>query len=204
MVIGAETGQLPPLPMEGSLPPDLEGTLFRVGPSDDDTGGTLPGTLHAVELRDGRAVSYLRQDSPADAGVFWHAGSLLALPEAGTFSQYTRFLEPQAFAGGLTVPVASHAHRVAADGSRVLFAVDDGFGADGGDASDETQPARDEGVFLRVGEWDAGGALRHAQSVQLERATWQHDVGDSMKTTCAVVTPTSCCHVARSSCTDCA
>jgi carotenoid cleavage dioxygenase len=109
--------------------------------------------------------------------VFWHAGSLLALPEAGTFSQYTRFLEPQAFAGGLTVPVASHAHRVAADGSRVLFAVDDGFGADGGDASDETQPARDEGVFLRVGEWDAGGALRHAQSVQLERATWQHDVG---------------------------
>ena len=166
MVIGAAAGQVPPLPMEGALPPDLEGTLFRVGPGDGaDT--SLPGALHAVELRDGRAVSVLHRDSAADAGIFWHAGSLLALPEAGVPSQYTRALEPEEFTGGLTVPIASHAHRVAADGSRVLFAVDDGPEAERDGAA----------VFLRLGEWDARSALRHAQSVELERATWQHDVG---------------------------
>ncbi len=86
------------------------------------------GALHAIELRDGKAVSYLRRDSEADAGVFWHAGSVLALPESGLPSRYSRFLEPEDFAGALTVPIASHVHRVAADGSRVLFAVDDGVG----------------------------------------------------------------------------
>ena len=79
-----------------------------------------------MELRDGKAVSYLRTDSEADAGVFWHAGSVLALPESGIPSQYSRLLEPEAFAGGLTVPIASHVHRVASGGARVLFAVDDG------------------------------------------------------------------------------
>ena len=181
MVIGAETGQLPPLPMEGSLPPDLEGTLFRVGPATGGDTGSLPGALHAVELRDGRPVSYLRQESAADAGVFWHAGALLALPEAGMPSQYSRLLEPQEFAGGLTVPVASHAHRVAADGSRVLFAVDDGVEG----------KTDDEGVFLRLGEWDVRGALRHAQSVALERATWQHDIGVTAAHVVFIESPTA-------------
>ncbi len=81
-----------------------------------------------MELRDGQAVSYLRVDSPADAGVFWHAGSVLALPEAGLPSQYSRLLAPEEFGGGLTVPIASHVHRVASDGARVLFSVDDGVG----------------------------------------------------------------------------
>jgi carotenoid cleavage dioxygenase len=166
--------------MEGALPPDLEGTLFRVGPSD---GGArrLPGALHAVELRDGRAVSYRRRESPADAGVFWHAGALLALPEAGVPAQYTRWLEPREFEGGLTVPIASHVHRVAADGSRLLFAVDDGVDAG----------KQDDGVFLRLGEWDAGGALRHAQSVALERATWQHDIGVTAGHVVFIESPTS-------------
>ena len=79
-----------------------------------------------MELRDGQAVSYRSHDSAGDAGVFWHAGSLLALPESGFPSQYSRFLEPEEFTGGLTVPVASHVHRLAADGGRVLFSVDDG------------------------------------------------------------------------------
>ena len=180
MVIGASTGQLPPLPMEGSLPPDLEGTLFRVGPADGDAG-SLPGALHALELRDGRAVSYLRRESPADSGVFWHAGALLALPEAGVPVQYTRLLEPQEFEGGLTVPIASHVHRRAADGSRVLFAVDDGA----------VDARGDEGVFLRLGEWDAGGALQHSQSVVLERATWQHDLGVTTGHVVFIESPTS-------------
>ncbi len=74
-----------------------------------------------MELRDGRAVSSLRRDSEADAGVFWHAGSVLALPESGLPSQYSRLLDPEEFAGGLTVPIASHVHRRASDGGRVLF-----------------------------------------------------------------------------------
>ena len=96
---------------------------------------------------------------------------MLALPEAGIPSQYSRFLEPQEFAGGLTVPIASHVHRLAADGGRVLFGVDDGSDESGGAVDDG------DGIFLRIGEWDAAGALRSAQSVELERATWQHDIG---------------------------
>ena len=41
-------------------------------------------------------------------------------------SRYSRLLEREAFDGDLTVPIASHVHRVASDGGRVLFAVDDG------------------------------------------------------------------------------
>ena len=64
------------LPMSGSLPPDLQGTLFRAGPAwpwGAGEEGQAAGALHAVELRDGRAVSYVRQESDADASVFWHA-----------------------------------------------------------------------------------------------------------------------------------
>ena len=160
--------------MEGSLPPDLQGMLYRVGPGRRDGAGSARGALHAVELRDGQAVSYLRVDSPADAGVFWHAGSVLALPEAGLPSQYSRLLGRGEFGGGLTVPIASHVHRVASDGARVLFSVDDGLGV--GDDADARAGGETE-VWLRLGEWDASGGLRNAQSVALERATWQHDIG---------------------------
>jgi carotenoid cleavage dioxygenase-like enzyme len=213
-VIGVERAL--PLPMEGSLPPDLEGTFFRVGPAPAATyrrpgevpaegpgagpgagergvhhgdGGPRRGALHAVELRDGVAVSYLRRDSEADAGVFWHAGSVLALPEVGLPSRYSRLLEPETFDGGLTVPIASHTHRVAADGGRVLFSVDDGD-AEGSRRDSNAQVEVESiesnglveretpaGTFLRIGEWDADGGLRAAQSIELERATWQHDIG---------------------------
>ena len=136
-----------------------------------------------MELRDGTAVSFLRRESPADAGVFWHAGSVLALPETGLPSQYSRFLEPEEFAGGLTVPIASHVHRVAADGARVLFAVDEET------ASGEAGAT--EGVRLRIGEWDATGALRTVQSVELERATWQHDVGVTTRHVAFIESPTT-------------
>lgn len=208
-MIGAD-GVLP-LPMSGSLPPDLQGTLFRVGPArpwgsahgagtfadggggDGDGGGggggggggENAGALHAVELRDGKAVWYLRQESDADAGVLWHAGSVLALPEAGIPSQYSRFLEPEEFAGGLTVPIASHVHRLASDGGRVLFGVDDGSDGSAGGV------AEGEGIFLRIGEWDAAGALRSAQSVELERATWQHDIGVTARHVVFVESPTT-------------
>ncbi len=140
-----------------------------------------------MELRDGRAVSYLRQESEADAGVFWHAGSLLALPESGLPARYDRFLEPQEFAGGLTLPIASHVHRVAADGGRVLFAVDDDGATGGGSVEGEGE----EGIWLRIGEWDAGGALRGVQAVELERATWQHDIGVTSGHVVFVESPTT-------------
>jgi carotenoid cleavage dioxygenase-like enzyme len=199
-VIG-DDGALP-LPMEGSLPPDLQGMLFRVGPctaqhstsatgpadtdaddasataADADQAGQLPGpprgALHAVELRDGRAVWYRTHDSPADAGVFWHAGSLLALPETGLPSRYSRFLDPLEFDGDLRVPIASHVHRAATDGTRVLFAVDDGAQIDPSGTDPVSEP---DGIWLRFGEWEAGGGLARAQSIELERATWQHDIG---------------------------
>jgi carotenoid cleavage dioxygenase-like enzyme len=193
----------PVLPMEGSLPPDLQGTLFRVGPGRSrdgrtrvlaETGGGSEasfedepqaasgpsGALHAVELRDGAAVSYLSRESDADAGVFWHAGSVLALTEVGLPLRYTRFLEPQQFGGSLTVPVASHTHRLASDGSRVLFSVEDrsagsAEGTGNGDA-DDGDNGMDEGIWLLIGEWDAAGGFGTAQAVELERATWQHDI----------------------------
>lgn len=188
--------------MSGSLPPDLQGTLFRVGPAwpwgagvgagadpgvgdEDGTGSERPGALHAVEIRDGQAVWYQRQESEADAGVFWHAGSILALPEAGIPLQYSRFLEPEEFGGGLTVPIASHVHRLAADGGRVLFGVDDGSHEDGGDVDER------DGIFLRLGEWDAAGALRAAQSVELERSTWQHDIGITAEHVVFIESPTT-------------
>ena len=151
------------------------------GESDVDE---LAGALHAVEFRDGRAVSYVRQESAADAAVLWHGGSVLALPEAGIPSQYTRFLEPEEFTGGLTVPIASHVHRLAADGGRVLFAVDDGA-VDGGEVDDGA------GIFLRLGEWDAAGALRSARSVELERATWQHDIAVTAEHVVFMESPTT-------------
>jgi carotenoid cleavage dioxygenase-like enzyme len=152
----------PLLPLEGVLPPDLQGTLLRIGPGAGGSagGGDPRGALHAIELRDGTAVSYLTCPSEADANVFWHAGSVLALAETGLPRQYSRVLEEQSFGDALTVPIASHVHRDAATGGRVLFGVEDG--------TETTQ--------LRLGEWDAAGALVSAQSVTLERATWQHDL----------------------------
>ena len=174
----------PPLPIDGVLPPDLQGTLIRIGPGipggpaedgpvgGDSAGGGAgggagagagAGALHAIEIRDGAAVSYLTGPSSADANVFWHAGKVLALAESGLPQQFSRLLTPEEFEGGLRVPVASHVRRDAATGGRVLFGVERGT---------EAAPP-----FLRIGEWDISGALVHHREVELERATWQHDVG---------------------------
>jgi carotenoid cleavage dioxygenase-like enzyme len=168
----------PPLPIDGVLPPDLQGTLLRIGPgtpggrAEDDaptearaesTGSARAGDLHAVEIRDGAAVSYLTTASSADANVFWHAGKVLALAESGLPQQFSRLLVPEEFEGGLRVPISSHVRRDAASGGRVLFGVERGT---------EIAPP-----FLRIGEWDASGALVRHREVELERATWQHDLG---------------------------
>ncbi len=134
----------PPLPIDGVLPPDLQGTLVRIGPGlrrgggavghggeggpdgadggpdggpDSGTDGDpMAGALHAIELRDGSAVSYVTAPSTANANVFWQAGKVLALAESGLPQQFSRLLEPEEFDGGLRVPIASHVHRDAAHG----------------------------------------------------------------------------------------
>jgi len=166
----------PLLPVDGVLPPDLQGTLLRIGPSGAG-GADQPGALHAVELRDGTAVSYLTSPSSADANVFWHAGKVLALAETGLPQQFSRLLEPEEFGGGLRVPVASHVRRVAADGSRVLFGVERG--------TEQAPP------YLRIGEWDAAGALTHSRQVDLERATWQHDLAVTERHVVFIESPTT-------------
>ena len=161
----------PPLPIDGVLPPDLQGTLVRIGPGTPGGGAAedgaearaRSGALHAIEIRDGAAVSYLTEPSSANANVFWHAGKVLALAESGLPQQFSRLLAPEEFEGGLRVPIASHVRRDAASGGRVLFGVERG--------TEEAPP------FLRIGEWDVSGALVHHRAVELERATWQHDLG---------------------------
>jgi carotenoid cleavage oxygenase len=215
----------PPLPMDGVLPPDLQGTLIRIGPGygrggfgggpahggsdgrggpggggSDGRGGPggggpggggsdggaerdgeiaddpLAGALHAIELRDGAAVSYVTGPSTANANVFWQAGKVLALAESGLPQQFSRLLQPEEFDGGLRVPVASHVHRDAATGGRILFGVEQG--------TETASP------FLRIGEWDAGGALTHRMEVELERATWQHDLGVTARHIAFIESPT--------------
>jgi carotenoid cleavage dioxygenase-like enzyme len=154
------------------------------------------GALYAIELRDGTAVSFLTERSDADAGIFWHAGSVLALPETGLPSRYSRHLEPQEFGGSLRVPVASHTHRIASDGCRVLFSVDERNDAVAGAGADTTNSEADEasleeGIWLLIGEWDTAGAMRTAQAVALERATWQHDVAVTDRHVVFIESPTT-------------
>jgi carotenoid cleavage dioxygenase len=76
---------------------------------------------------------------------------------------------------------------LAADGRRVLFGVDDGVGdVRGGEREEDA-----EGILLRIGEWDASGALRSAQAVELERATWQHDIGVTAEHVVFIESPTT-------------
>jgi carotenoid cleavage dioxygenase len=182
----------PPLPIDGVLPPDLQGTFVRIGPASgaalgagggalggsgaESDEGRVAGALHAIELRDGAAVSYVTARSSADANVFWQAGKVLALAESGLPQQFSRLLQPEDFDGGLRVPVASHVHRDSATGGRVLFGVEQGT---------ETAPP-----FLRIGEWDAAGALAHRMEVPLDRATWQHDLGVTARHIAFIESPT--------------
>ena len=159
----------PPLVVDGVLPPDLAGTFLRIGP-----GSSSGGAVHGIEVRDGAALAYLTCDSVADANVITHAGVVLALSETGLPQQYSGRLEPEEFSGGLTVPIASHVRRDASSDGRVLFGVEQG--------AETTQ--------LRIGEWDAAGALARHQSVTLDRATWQHDVGLTARHIVFIESPT--------------
>ena len=182
-----------PLPVEGAIPPALEGLLLRNGPNpavvpDPDRYHwfTGDGMVHAVELREGAAVSYRNRwvrtrrlaaevgtppprgpsealDGPANTHVLWHGGRLLALVESGFPHRLSTDLETLAvedFDGALASPMTAHPHVDPETGSMACFGYDV-FGP----------------PFLRYHEIDAAGSLVHSTEVDIPRATMQHDFG---------------------------
>ena len=158
----------PPLPIDGVLPPDLQGTLVRIGPG---RTATADGARRAPAVRapmmdvtkEGTAsttrwpapstpsscgTAPLSRTSPLplrpNANVFWQAGKVLALAESGLPQQFSRLLQPEEFDGGLRVPVASHVHRDAATGGRILFGVEQGSetALPSSESANGMQPAR--------------------------------------------------------------
>ncbi|MFI9052402.1 carotenoid oxygenase family protein [Streptomyces sp. NPDC053427] len=126
------------LTVRGCLPPDLDGRYLRNGPNPlpgEDKGHwfTGSGMLHGIRLRAGRAEWYrnrwvrtreldghplLRADgtvdlaaTPANTHVIRHAGTVLALCEAGLPHWVTPSLEtvgPYDFEGRLTTAMTAH------------------------------------------------------------------------------------------------
>lgn len=125
------------LPVTGSLPPDLAGTLVRTGPNPlsgrFDGRGVLnwwPGAAmwHAVGLREGQAVSYRNRwartrrwaeakdpdraaglvDSNPNVNLVAHGGEILALAEGGP---------PVAMTAGLDTVGPAARHPLLVDGS---------------------------------------------------------------------------------------
>ncbi len=182
-----------PLPVDGAIPPALEGLLVRNGPNPalvPDPGDyhwfSGDGMVHAIELRDGQAVSYTNRwvrtrklaaefgtrpprgpdeaiDGPANTHVLWHAGRLLALCETGLPHTLTVDLETvrvEDFDGMLTSPMTAHPHADPETGALACFGYDV-FGP----------------PFLRYFELDAAGVVVHSTEIDLPRATMQHDFG---------------------------
>ena len=63
--------------------------------------------------------------------------------------------------------------------------------ADGASAPGAAGTNEPDGIWLRLGEWEAEGALRSAQSVALERATWQHDIAVTTDHVVFIESPTT-------------
>lgn len=139
------------LPIEGALPPELEGLYLRNGPNPakGDPGHWFlgDGMLHAVELARGRARSFrsrfvqtraLRglaryvdrsgrvdfRASPANTHVIAHAGRILALAENGFPWQVDRTLATLGdhdFDGRLQGPMTAHPKRCPRTGELHFF-----------------------------------------------------------------------------------
>ena len=182
-----------PLAVDGAIPPALEGLLLRNGPNPAVVEDPAryhwfagDGMVHAVELRDGQAVSYRNRwvrtrqlaaetgtraprgplepiDGPANTHVIAHGGRILALVESGLPHRLSPELATQRvedFGGMLTSPMTAHPHADPDTGALAFFGYDV-FGP----------------PFLRYHELDAGGALVHSTEVPVPRATMQHDFG---------------------------
>jgi len=181
------------LPVDGAIPPALEGLLVRNGPNPAGTPDPLryhwfngDGMVHAVELQSGRAVSYRNRwvrtrklatelgstpprgpiepvDGPANTHVIEHAGKILALVETG------------------------FPHRL--DARLETLCVEDFDGALTSPMTAHPHTDPDSGglaffgydvfgpPYLRYHELDRAGALVHSTDVAVPRASMQHDFG---------------------------
>ncbi|MFK4101930.1 carotenoid oxygenase family protein [Streptomyces sp. NPDC019531] len=175
------------LTVRGLLPPELDGHYLRNGPNPlpgEDTGHWFsgPGMLHGVRLRGGRAEWYrnrwvrtreleghpfVRDDltldltaTPANTHVIRHAGTVLALHEAGLPHWVTPSLEtvgPYDFAGRLTTAMTAHPKEDPVTGELHLFGT--GF----------TPP------YLTYHRVTAEGLLLDSRTVDVPGPTMMHD-----------------------------
>ncbi len=190
--VTAELAVENPLPVDGTIPPTLEGMYLRNGPNPaavpDPTSyhwSEGHGMVHAVGIRNGTAVSYRNRwvrtrklaaeigsvappgpaeplDGPVNANVVWHAGRLMALGGSGFPHLITPDLD--------TLRIEDFDAMLASPMGAHPH-VDPVTGSLAFVGADPWGPP-----FLRYHELDAAGRLVHSTSVDVPRATLHHDV----------------------------
>jgi len=182
-----------PLPVDGAIPPVLEGMLVRNGPNpavvpDPDAYHWFSGDgmVHAIELSDGMATTYRNRwvhtrklstevgttppygpaeplNGPANTHVVWHGGRLLALCESGLPHRLDVALQ--------TIEVEDFDGALTSPMTAHPHAdpVTGGLAFFGYDVFGPP--------FLRYHELDATGELVHSTDVEIPQATMQHDFG---------------------------
>ncbi|WP_344649466.1 carotenoid oxygenase family protein [Cryptosporangium japonicum] len=159
------------LPVEGTLPPELDGRYLRNGPNPRPGEAAPPhwflgrGMLHGVRLKEGRALWYRNrwvrsETSAANTAVLHHSGRLFALientppveidDELGTIGTYD-------FGGRLTTAMTAHPKVDSETGELHFF----GYG-----------PRPPHLTYHRL---DPAGNLVHSEPVAVPAATMMHD-----------------------------
>jgi carotenoid cleavage oxygenase len=181
------------LPVTGSIPRELSGWFLRIGPNPIAPDPAAyhwfmgDGMVHAIELRDAKAVSYrnrwVRTDvatallgepaipgQPAEANLVpnaantalvAHAGHVLALYETSLPTEITPQLDTRSrfdFGGALRSPMTAHPKLDPTTGELLFFGLDF-FGP----------------PFLRLHVVNPSGALVRTQEIELPVATMMHD-----------------------------
>ncbi len=189
--VGVELTVDRPLPVDGAIPPALEGMLVRIGPNPAVAPDPAryhwfsgDGMVHAVELANGQAVGYRNRwvrtrklsaevgsaaprgpvepiDGPANTHVISHGGRILALVESG----FPHRLSPEM----ATVCVEDFGGMLTSPMTAHPHA-DPETGALAFFGYDVFGPP-----FLRYHELDQLGALIHSTDIEIPRCTMQHD-----------------------------
>ena len=192
--------------MEGSLPPDLQGTLFRVGPGVAARRSDRP--VRRARRTDGCARSERRRARGRAArggaarrqGRVWYRVGV-ARPtrvSSGTPTRCWRSPEPGMPLAVLPLLGAGGVRGRADRPDRVARAPGGLRRRPGALRRSTTELGASDDATLDGGRPGSGcasangtppGRLRSAQSVALERATWQHDIGVTGTTSCSSSRP---------------